>query len=108
MTPDSYQADAPSPRAYHFFSGAIVPTMFIKLLADGDPAYVWTNIYKKADGSVISHIEPGKIYRMSAAGESSDDGSIEIPDDLDPIQRCIDVTVEVVDWAVVLVTPDFQ
>lgn len=108
MTPDSYQADAPSPRAYHFFSGAIVPTMFIKLLADGDPAYVWTNVYKKADGSVISHIEPGKIYRMSAAGESADNGSIEIPDDLDPIQRCIDVTVEVVDWAVVLVTPDFQ
>lgn len=102
------RVDAESPRAYHFYSGTIVPTMYIKLLADGDPAYVWTNIYRKADGSSVTHIEPGKIYRMSAAGESgTGDGSVLIPDDLDPIQRCIDVTVDVVDWAVVVVTPDF-
>lgn len=115
MTPDDptttavyeNRVDAASPRAYHFYSGSIVPTMYIKLLADGDPAYVWTSTYRKADGTAISHIEPGKIYRMSAAGEVEGDGSVIIPEDLDPIQRCIDVTVDVIDWAVVLVTPDF-
>ena len=114
MTPDDPATDAkenikdvPSPRAYHFYSGAIVPTMFVKLLADGDPAYVWTNIYKRGDGTVIDRIEPGKIYRMSAAGVASGTGSVVIPDDLDPVQRCIDVTVDVIDWAVVLITPDF-
>lgn len=109
MTP-SAPAKNVDPRAYHFFSGKIIPTMYIKLIADGDPAYVWTSVYKKADGTTIDHIEPGKIYRMSAKGEveaEDPDGSIEIPDDLDPIQRCLDVTVDVVDWAVVLVTPDF-
>lgn len=116
MTPDDpsttavyeNRADAASPRAYHFYSGTIVPTMYVKLLADDDPAYVWTSIYRKADGSVVSHIEPGKIYRMSGAGEVEGDGSVIIPDDLDPIQKCIDVTVDVIDWAVVLITPDFS
>ena len=82
--------------------------MYVKLLADDDPAYVWTSTYRKADGSVVSHIEPGKIYRMSGAGEVAGDGSVIIPDDLDPIQKCIDVTVDVIDWAVVLITPDFS
>lgn len=97
-----------APRAYHFYSGTIVPTMFVKLFADGDPAYVWTDVYKKSDGSAIRAIEPGKIYRMSAGtAVEGGDGLVEIPDDLNPVQRCIDVTVDVVDWAVVLIKPDF-
>jgi len=81
--------------------------MIIKLLSDGNPAYVYTSTFNKASGGALTTLEPGKIYRMSAAGEVDTDGSIEIPDDLDPIQRCIEVTVEVVDWAVELITPEF-
>lgn len=107
MTPDAPKADAPNDLAYHFYSGEAVPTMIIKLLADGSPAYVYTSTFNRASGGALTRLEPGKIYRMSAAGEVDSDGSILIPDDLDPIQRCIEVTVEVVDWAVELITPEF-
>ena len=63
------------------------------------------------DHTVVNHlsfkIEPGKIYRMSAAGEVATDGSIEIPDDLDPIQRCLDITVTVEPWVVEIISPEF-
>lgn len=107
MTPAAPKADAPNDLAYHFYSGEIVPTMIIKLLADGNPAYVYTSTFNKASGGALTTLEPGKIYRMSAAGEVDPDGSILIPDDIDPIKRCIEVTVEVVDWAVELITPEF-
>lgn len=103
------RADAPSPLAYHFFAGDLVPTMVIKLLADGNPAYVYTdNFIQKQTNAAITKIEPGKIYRMSAAGEvDQTGGSVPIPDDLDPIERCLDITVSVEDWVVELVTPEF-
>lgn len=109
MTPTAPAADCESPRAYHFLSGNAIPTMFITLLADGNPAYIYAEEYISQNGSITA-LEPGKIYRMSAAGEvpaDSPDGSIEIPDDIDPIQRCININVEVVDWVVELVTPQF-
>jgi hypothetical protein len=117
MTPDNPEttdvyenrADAPDPLAYHFFSGNVVPTMYIKLLADGNPAYVYTSTFtSKETNTALNTIEPGKIYRMSAAGEvDQTGGSVPIPDDLDPIRRCLDITVEVADWVVELVTPEF-
>jgi hypothetical protein len=52
--------------------------------------------------------KPGYVYRMSAAGEVEDDGSILIDeDDIDPMDRCIDITVSVHKWVVKLVTPEF-
>ena len=116
MTPDDpatadvaeNKADVPSPRAYHFFSGNVVPTMVIRLLVDGNPAYVYTDTFKDASGSAITQLAPGKIYRMSAAGVASNSGTIDIPEDvIDPISRCLDITVDVVDWQVELVTPEF-
>lgn len=109
MTPAAPVKDASAPMAYHFFAGNVVPTMIIKLLADGNPAYVYTDVYTSSStGTAITSIEPGKIYRMSAAGEvDTTGGSIEIPDDLDPVKRCLDITVDVVDWVVELVTPEF-
>ena len=115
MTPDDpatpaaeNKADVPSPRAYHFFSGNVVPTVVIRLLVDGNPAYVYTDTFKDVNGTAITKIEPGKIYRMSAAGVASNSGTIDIPEDvLDPISRCIDITVEVIDWQVEFVTPEF-
>ena len=117
MTPDDpatttvyeNRADVPTPLAYHFFSGNVVPVMFITVLADGNPAYVYTsNFRSKETGLVLAHIEPGKIYRMSAAGEvDQTGGSVPIPDDLDPIKRCLDITVSVEPWVVDLITPEF-
>lgn len=103
------RADTPEPLAYHFFAGDVVPTMVIKVLADGNPAYVYTSDFiSKETNTALQALEPGKIYRMSAAGEADQTGgSIPIPEDLDPIQRCLDITVSVEDWIVELITPEF-
>ena len=58
--------------------------------------------------AIVKEFEEGKIYRMSAAGEVEKDGSIPIDeDDIDPMDRCLEITVDVVDWAVELVYPEF-
>ena len=106
MTPSAPKADIPTPLAYHFYAGEIIPQMVITLTADGSPAYLYTSVYRKGN-EAITQLEAGKIYRMSAAGLNSTDGSIEIPDDLSPIQRCLEVKVEVVDWTVDIITPEF-
>ncbi len=107
-------ADTPTPLAYHFFAGDVVPTFVIKLIADGQPAYIYSKgLYsteKSADNQpvAITEFEEGKIYRMSAAGEVSGDGSIPIDEeDIDPMDRCLEITVDVVDWVVELVYPEF-
>ena len=103
--------DTPKPLAYHIFSTddeAATPVLVIKLLADGQPAYLFSKGFYKADGSKITAFEEGKIYRMSAKGESENDGSIPIDeDDIDPMDRCLEITVDVKDWAVELVYPEF-
>ena len=106
MTPSAPKADVPNPLAYHFFAGEIIPQMVITLTADNSPAYVYTSVFRKG-AETLTQLEAGKIYRMSAAGLTAADGSIEIPDDLSPIQRCLEVKVEVVDWVVDLITPEF-
>ena len=106
------------PLAYHFFAPAEVPDMMINLLLDGTsgsniPAYLWTNIFKYVDKTTnetktLDKIMPGTIYRMSAAGESLGDGSIPFDeDDLNAVERCLEVTVDVAKWEVILVTPEF-
>lgn len=104
------KADTPDPLAYHFFAGDVVPTMIIKVLVDGNnPAYVYTSDFiSKQTNTALAKLEGGKIYRMSAAGVADQTGgSVPIPDDFDPIQRCLDITVDVQDWVVELVTPEF-
>ena len=82
--------------------------MVIKLLADGQPAYLYSKGFYKTDGTEVTEFEEGKIYRMSAKGEVEMDGSIPIDeDDIDPMDRCLEITVDVVDWAVELVYPEF-
>lgn len=104
------RADTPAPLAYHFFAGDAIPVMIIRVLADGNPAYLYTTKFKSSSSnSDISILEGGKIYRMSASGVvDQTGGSIPIPDDLDPIQRCLDIKVDVQDWVVELVTPEFK
>ena len=108
MTPDAATKDTPAPLAYHMFSNTEAPVMVIKLLADDQPAYLYSKGFYKADGTPVTNFEEGKIYRMSAKGEVENDGSIPIDeDDIDPMDRCLEITVDVVDWAVELVYPEF-
>ena len=108
LTPTAATKDTPAPLAYHMFSTDEAPVMVIKLLADGQPAYLYSKGFYKADGTEVTEFEEGKIYRMSAKGEVENDGSIPIDeDDIDPMDRCLDITVKVIDWAVELVYPEF-
>lgn len=108
ITPEDNAADTPDPLAYHIFSCTETPVLVIKLLADGQPAYLYSKGFFKADKTQVTEFEEGKIYRMSAAGDVLGDGSIPIDeDDIDPMDRCLEITVDVVDWAVELVYPEF-
>ena len=109
-TPEVQAADFATPRAYHIFAGGVVPTFFIHLTADGVPAFIYTKSIKDAAGNVIESFAEGTIYRMSGdtASEATPDGAIEVPEDvIDPMDRCLEITVEVEPWQVVLVTPEF-
>lgn len=111
ITPESPKADTPEPLAYHMFSCNETPVLVIKLLADGQPAFLYSKGFFKMDGEnavEVTEFEEGKIYRMSAAGEVLGDGSIPIDEeDIDPMDRCLEITVDVIDWAVELVFPEF-
>ena len=108
ITPSVATKDTPQPLAYHVFSSTETPVMVIKLLADGQPAYLYSKGFYKTDGTQVTEFEEGKIYRMSAKGEVENDGTIPIDeDDIDPMDRCLEITVDVVDWAVELVYPEF-
>lgn len=108
-TADIKDADGNNaPLAYHIFSCDLVPVMVIKLTADGQPAYLYSKGFYKDAETPVTTFEEGKIYRMSAKGEVENDGSIPIDeDDIDPMDRCLEITVDVVDWAVELVYPEF-
>lgn len=104
LTPADNVEEVASKFAYHFYPGNIIPTMMIKLIAGGQPAYVYTTNYKLPDGGSLQNLEAGMIYRMNS---TSGNGIVEIPDNFDPIQRCINIDVTVSEWAVTLITPDF-
>ncbi len=120
ITPTAPAADAEdasgnkTPLAYHFFSGTIIPNLVIKLIVDGQPAYVHSTGFRSADElvdgqpKVIDEFKEGYIYRMSAAGEVAGNGSIPIPEDaIDPMDRCLEITVEAIPWTVELIYPEF-
>lgn len=111
ITPEAPTADTPNELAYHMFSCNETPVLVIKLLADGQPAYLYSKGFFKMEGEnavEVTEFEEGKIYRMSAAGEVLGDGSIPIDeDDIEPMDRCLEITVDVIDWAVELVFPEF-
>lgn len=98
-----------TPLAYHFFPADDAPVMVIRLVADGQPAYLYSKRFKQSNGTDITSFEEGKIYRMVAAGEDpGSDGAIPIDEkDIDPMDRCLDITVTVQNWTVDLVFPEF-
>ena len=107
---------------YHFFPIATAnaeaegyPELMFQLsTVDKDNAvsstYIYTKNFKKG-AEVITEFEEGKIYRMNfSASVESDKGDGDVPvneDDIDQLGRCLDITVEVDDWNVILVTPEF-
>ncbi len=115
ITPASPVADIKNsvgekaPLAYHIFSGDATPVMVIRLTADGQPAYIYSKGFKNSSNEPITEFKEGMIYRMSAEGEvSGSDGSIPIDeDDIDPMDRCLEIKVTVVPWQVDLVYPEF-
>lgn len=120
ITPDSPVADikikdsegneAAAPLAYHIFSCTETPVMVIRLTADGQPAYIYSKGFKNSgNNEPITEFKEGMIYRMSAEGEvSGSDGSIPIDEeDIDPMDRCLEIKVTVVPWDVELVYPEF-
>ncbi len=112
LTPADGTADI-GPYAYHFYAGDIVPDLVIKLMVDNVPGYLATDVFYVYNEDLneyhaLTKIEEGKIYRMSAAGEAEDDGSIPFDEeDLNTVDRCLEIVVDVIDWTVVLITPDF-
>ena len=109
---NDYLQDLPANNklAYHAFSGSEVPVFVIKLEVDGQPAYLYTkNLTDTSTGESLKALEEGKIYRMSGEGEiPGNKGTIEIPENkIDPMDRCLDIKVDVSSWEVVLVQPEF-
>lgn len=83
--------------AYNFYPGA-TPVHIANLLDGDDPAYIYTKQYKDVYNNEITSFEPGKIYRMDF---------IFSDNDLDHQDICVDITVQVASWELVVVTPEF-
>ena len=85
----------------HFDCGYDFPDDLIHLTTE---IYDWflKHVY---DVNVFLNGDIIEVIKMTNENYSSD--FIEIPDDLSPIQRCLEVKVEVVDWTVDIITPEF-
>ena len=100
--------------SYHFFPAETDPQLFIELSVTptGDsvslPSYVYSKSFKKSNGEPVT-FEPGYVYRMNFAG-SADNGDGDIPfdeDDINQIEKCLEITVEVLPWQIVSIYPEF-
>lgn len=70
--------------------------------------YIYTKSFKNESGDVITEFEEGKIYRMNIAGITDGEGDLPFKEeDIEQLARCLDITVTVDDWNVILVTPEF-
>lgn len=95
--------------AYNFFcNGAPSPVLLLNVaeyenaeaMEQGiaTPGYLQTNTYRLNSTEAVTTFEPGKIYRMAINFSE---------DDLQHQDRCLDITLEVVEWSVINVTPEF-
>ncbi len=85
---------------YHFFvddDKPQVPQLVLQCVSDDEPQYLATLNFKDSDGEPIAW-ENGYIYEMSF---SFTDEQLSHPD------KCVDITVNPVEWQVVTVTPEF-
>lgn len=108
-TPAAPVAQLDKALAYHMFANQTAPTLVLQLLADGQPAYLYSKKFMDGDGKEITEFKEGHIYRMHAGSAvAGGDGDIPVdPGAIDPVDRCLEITVEVTPWTVVLVKPEF-
>ena len=114
MTADQWvKADLKSNLYYHFFATTTVPEFLFQVSTedvDGgvSSTYIYTKNFKGSNGQYIEEFEEGKIYRMNFEGTAEGDGDVPLSEeDIDQLGRCLDITVTVENWNVVLVTPEF-
>ena len=84
--------------AYNCYPTTSAPLHILNLLDGSDPAYIYTKKYKDIYGNEITAFEPGKIYRMNMIFDH---------EKLDHQDICVDITVKVASWELVVVTPEF-
>lgn len=98
LTPGDGTNTATSDLYYHFFpSAGTVPQLVVRAEGDGTPLYLATVNITQAGGTPVEW-KAGTIYEMDFAFDV---------EDFDQPQKCIDVTVNPVDWVVVPVIPEF-
>lgn len=106
--------DMASKTSYHFFPGTDVPQLFIELevYAEGEtlgsPSYIYSKNFKTSDGEDVT-FQPGYVYRMNFKG-TAQNGDGDLPfeeDDINELDKCLEITVDVVEWQVVTVYPEF-
>ena len=96
----SVDFDADKYLVYHTFAGQ-VPQLVVRVkgVKGGveSPLYLATNGFKQ-DGVSVTEFKPGTIYRMNFAFA---DTALAQP------EKCVEVSIEVANWVVVNVTPEF-
>lgn len=103
LTPEVNKATSPY-LAYHVFPEA-VPELLIDVTTTEDgvamPAYLYTQGFATTDGATVADVtklEAGKVYRLTLKFKDTD---------LTQQDKCVEVTVQVVNWAVQTVYPIF-
>ena len=95
--------------AYNFFcKGAPSPCLLLNVIEyenqaafdanNGTPGYLYTNVYRLNSTEPVTTFEPGKIYRMAIRFNE---------DDLQHQERCLDISLNIAEWIVINVTPEF-
>lgn len=102
LTPSAAAVELPNTGylVYNFFPGA-VPQLVARVAGTNGtsvaPLYLATNGFKQ-EGVSVTEFEPGTIYRMNFAFA---DTALAQP------EKCVEVSIEVANWVVVNVTPEF-
>lgn len=107
-------ANMTSKKAYHFFPGDSAPQIFMQLnvyetgSTTSTPSYIYSKGFKTTAGETVTFL-PGYVYRMNFQGEATGgDGDLPFDeDDINELDRCLEITVEVTKWNVVTVYPEF-
>lgn len=107
-------ANNSSKLSYHFFPATEVPQLFIELdvTPTGDttalPSYIYSKGFYDTNGDAVT-FAPGYVYRMNFHGAvNNGDGDIPFEeDDINQIEKCLEITVDVIPWTVVSIYPEF-
>ena len=106
--------DMATKKSYHFFPSTEVPRFYIQLATyvDGEdvalPSYIYSKGFKTSAGEDVT-FAPGYVYRMNFKG-APNNGDGDLPfeeEDINQLDKCLEITVDVIDWAVVSIYPEF-